>query len=233
MSTRAPRDESLREQVYLAIRADLMSGRIAPDERLGEERLAQAHGVSRTPVREALARLQADGLVQRDQNGLYPYRPRLDELGGLYELRILLESSGIRRVLDGSAPVHDRDVLGPELDSWYSLRKQMPDPDAGFVSLDERFHTALLAASGNPALVDALVTVNAKVRPVRMFDYLTPDRMKATVDEHIDVAELVLDDRLSEAHDALLAHIGESRTVVLERAQQALSMAAMASAVRR
>lgn len=177
MSVRPP----LREQVYRSIRNDLMSGQIAPSERLGEERLAHLYGVSRTPVREALAKLESDGLVERDEHGLFPYRPHLDELGGLYELRILLEVHGLRRVLDGEAPAHDRDALGSELDKWYAFLKQMPVPDAGFVTLDEEFHIALLASSGNHALVDALQAVNSKLRPVRMFDYLTPDRMKATV----------------------------------------------------
>src|SRR3546814_620930 len=177
----------LGEQVYRSIRNDLMSGQIAPSERLGEERLAHLYGVSRTPVREALAKLESDGLVERDEHGLFPYRPHLDELGGLYELRILLEVHGLRRVLDGEAPAHDRDALGSELDKWYAFLKQMPVPDAGFVTLDEEFHIALLASSGNHALVDALQAVNSKLRPVRMFDYLTPDRMKATVEEHIAV----------------------------------------------
>ncbi|MGW0044992.1 GntR family transcriptional regulator [Rhodococcus sp. NPDC003348] len=224
--------EPLRERVYRALRNDLMSGRIGPSERLGEERLAETYGVSRTPVREALARLQADGLVERDVHGLFPYRPRLDDLADLYELRITLEMRGIRRILHGDAGRHDPEVLGPELDRWYGYRKDTPEPDAGFVALDEQFHITLLASSGNGALVDALANVNAKVRPVRMFDYLTPDRMAATVDEHVAVAELVLDGHLQRAHDALLAHIDESRAVVIERAQQALALARMANAVR-
>ena len=64
----------LREKVYLSLRRDLVSGAITATERLGEERLAELYGVSRTPVREALARLQADGLVADLQR-------RLDALG--------------------------------------------------------------------------------------------------------------------------------------------------------
>ncbi|MFC9763883.1 GntR family transcriptional regulator [Rhodococcus jostii] len=223
---------SLSDHVYLSLRTDLMSGRIPPGQRLGEERLADTYGVSRTPVREALARLLADGLVQRDVGGLFPYRPRIDELAGLYELRITLELQGIARVRADESLSHDPDVLGPELDRWYALRKANPEPDAGFVALDEQFHTVLLRSAGNRALSDALVNVNAKVRPVRMFDYLTPDRMSATVDEHISVAELALDGKLDSAYDTLLAHISESREVVIERAEQALSLARMAWAIR-
>lgn len=223
---------SLGEQVYLSLRNDLMTGRIPPAQRLGEEKLADSYGVSRTPVREALARLLADGLVQRDTGGLFPYRPRLEELAGLYELRITLELRGLDRIQEDAKLTHDRDVLGRELDQWYLLRKDVPAPDAGFVVLDERFHTTLLTAAGNHALADALVNVNARVRPVRMFDYLTPDRMRATIDEHIEVAELVLADDLPRARVTLLRHISESREVVVERAGQALSLARMASAVR-
>ncbi|MFX1760278.1 GntR family transcriptional regulator [Rhodococcus sp. As11] len=224
--------DTRRERVYTALRARLMSGTLSPDERLSEKRLAEQYGVSRTPVREALARLVSDGLVERRDQGLYPYRPRFDDLADLYELRTILELRGIRRVLADESVRHDPDVLGPELDHWYEIRSHPPEPDAGFVTLDERFHMTLLAASGNRALCDALSSVNAKVRPVRMFDYLTPDRIAATVDEHIAVAELVLADKLDDAHDLLLAHIDTSRSVVVRRAEEARTFARMARAVR-
>lgn len=223
---------SLRDQVYQSIRADLMAGKITPTERLSEERLAQIYGVSRTPVREALARLQSDGLVQRGEHGLYPYRPRLEDLNGLYELRILLELQGIRRVIDTEYARHDADILGAELEKWYALRTHSLGPDSSFVTLDEEFHTALLVSAGNPALTEALATVNAKIRPVRMFDYLTPAGIEATIDEHIAIAELVLDNKLPQAFESLRAHIDDGRLVVVEHARQALSLAALASAVR-
>ncbi|MFZ2526349.1 MAG: GntR family transcriptional regulator [Rhodococcus sp. (in: high G+C Gram-positive bacteria)] len=221
-----------RDRVYRALRDDLMSGRMGPDDRLGEERLAALYGVSRTPVREALARLVSDGLVERRDHYLFPYRPRFDDLADLYELRILLETHGIRRAIDDPGIRHDPDVLGPELDRWYARRTDLPEPDAGFVVLDEQFHLVLLAASGSAALCDSLASVNAKVRPVRMFDYLTPDRMAATVEEHILVAELLLDGRLEDAHRVLLDHIDTSRTVVIRRAEQARTLARLAHAVR-
>ncbi|MEU5842392.1 GntR family transcriptional regulator [Rhodococcus sp. NPDC047139] len=224
--------DTRRERVYKALRAHLMSGTPSPDERLSEERLAEQYGVSRTPVREALARLVSDGLVERREHGLYPYRPRFDDLADLYELRTTLELRGIRRALEGEPVRHDPDLLGAELERWYDIRNDPPDPDAGFVTLDERFHLTLLASSGNRALCDALASVNAKVRPVRMFDYLTPDRISATVDEHIEVAELVLADKLDEAYDLLLAHIDTSRSVVVQRAEEARAFARLARAVR-
>ncbi|MFH5211659.1 GntR family transcriptional regulator [Antrihabitans sp. NCIMB 15449] len=226
------RPSSLREQVYESLRGDLTSGSIAPNERLGEERLAELYGVSRTPVREALARLLADGLIERDEHGLYPYRPRLDDLDGLYELRSTLEARGIRRVLDDPSLTHDRATVVGELEVWQRFRDSPPDPGPELVGADEHFHTTLLAASGNPALAEALAGVNSRMRPVRALDALTEDRVATMVVEHIRIAESVLAGRLEDAFRQLLDHIESSQSVVLERAERALSMAKLGLAVR-
>lgn len=227
MTSTRDRHASLGERVYRDLRDGLMSGTIAPTERLGEERLAQQYRVSRTPVREALARLQSDGLVERRESGLFPYRPRLDTLDDHYELRVTLEITGIARIIDDPDLAHDRAILIPEVDSWRELRKRPPEPDAGFVAADEQFHTTLLASSGNLALVAALHAVNATIRPVRMFDYLTHDRMMATIDEHVEIGQAVLDRELTTARAALLTHIDKSRSVVVDRAAEAMRLARM------
>lgn len=234
MTVKQPRPDRARplgERVYRALRADLMSGAFPPSDRLGEGKLAARYEVSRTPIREALARLVADGLVQRGEGGLYPYRPKFSDLNDLYELRFTLELRGFERLAPTRAR-HDPDLLGPELDDWHALQRDPPLPDAGFVDRDEQFHVTLLAASGNMAFVEALHAVNARIRPVRMYDYLTPDRMSATITEHITVLELALDRRLEEAQAALRGHIDASRAVVVARAEQAISMARMASVLR-
>ena len=108
----------LADRVFVLLRDDLMSGGLPPAERLSEMALAERYGVSRTPVREALARLLADGLVERRERGLYPYRPSLQDLDGLYELRTTVELRGIVRIEEDDDRSHDHDVLGPELDRW-------------------------------------------------------------------------------------------------------------------
>ncbi|WP_068154742.1 GntR family transcriptional regulator [Rhodococcus phenolicus] len=220
-----------RERVYRALRADLMAGTVSPDDRLSEERLAELYGVSRTPVREALARLVSEGLVERREHGLFPYRPRFDDLGDLYELRVTLELRGIARAMSGDV-THDRDVLTSELERWRRFRDKPPEADSGFVALDEQYHLALLAASGNRALCSALDSVNAKVRTVRMFDELTPQRVTCAVDDHIAVAEAVVDGRLDDAHSRLRDHIVNASVAVVQRTEAARTMARLSRAVR-
>lgn len=222
----------LADRVFVALRDELMAGKLSPAERLSENSLADRYDVSRTPVREAMARLLADGLIERRERGLYPYRPSLEALDGFYELRTTVELRGIVRVEEDESRRHDRDVLGPELDRWLAFRTSPPRPDAGFVAEDERFHVNLLASAGNPALVTALELVNVRIRPVRMFDYLTEDRMAATIEEHIVVAESILDGRLAAGKAALTAHIEESRKVAIDRASKAMSMADIVMALK-
>ncbi|MFQ6393690.1 GntR family transcriptional regulator [Nocardia sp. KC 131] len=233
----------LSESVYHSLRRDLATGAVVPTERLGEERLAEIYGVSRTPVREALARLQADGLVERHADGLYPYRPRIEELDNLYELRIILETRGIQRILDMvrtervertfvSAPTPDLSLVREELDKWRQILEDPPEPDAALVAADEQFHMTLLAAAGNTALADALAGVYVRVRPVRTLDLPTPDRIATMTAEHITIAEQLLSGNPATALGTLTTHIASARAHVLARAQHALDLTKLARAVR-
>ncbi|RAJ38463.1 DNA-binding GntR family transcriptional regulator [Kitasatospora sp. SolWspMP-SS2h] len=216
-----------RERVHAELSEELLSGRIGLRERLTEERLAARFGVSRTPVREALARLRSDGMIERGDGGYFPVVPNLPQLRDLYELRVTLELRGVARALEDPSLRHDPAVVEAELRRWYAIREAPPAPDPRFVVLDEEFHTALSRAAGNPALTEALVAVNRRIRRVRMYDFLTRDRVDSTVTEHIEIMEHVRDGRLDEAYRALHSHVGASMDVVLERARRALTQMAL------
>lgn len=214
---------SRREQVYADLSRRLMLGEFGLQTRLGEERLATELGVSRTPVREALIRLAADGLLVRRDSGYYPVLPDLSQLSDLYELRVTIELRGLARAMESDSVVHDAALLEPLLQAWRSLRADPPAPDPQFVLLDEDFHVTLSRASGNPALAQALEAVNARIRPVRRYDFLTEDRIESTIAEHVEIVELTLARRLAEALTALHRHVGESMEVVEQRVIRALT----------
>ncbi|GAA3007378.1 GntR family transcriptional regulator [Streptomyces drozdowiczii] len=217
----------LRDMVYGQLRAAVLDGEFGPRERLAEMRLAARFGVSRTPVREALARLLADDLIERGDGGFFVTIPNLTQLRDLYELRVTLELRGIARAIDDPSVRHEPAVLKAELERWYAMRERPPEPDPRFVVQDERFHAELSRASGNPALTDALVAVSERIRRVRMYDFLTRDRVETTITEHIEIMEAVRDGRLDDGHRALHAHVGDSMAVVLERAQRAMTQMAL------
>lgn len=214
---------SLREHAYVELRNRLMSGEFSFRDRLTEERLAALLGVSRTPVREALTRLAGDGLVEkRPDGGYYPAEPDLAGLRDLYEIRVVLELRGLERALD-TGTRHDPELLEPLRDRWRKLRADPPSPDPSFVALDEGFHLTLSRASGNVELANLLDAVNARIRPVRMHDFLTADRIHLTIEQHLGIVEYVLAGDVAEAVRALRRHVGESMDVVEKRAARAIT----------
>jgi DNA-binding GntR family transcriptional regulator len=215
------------EQVYTELRRRVMLGDFGIQTRLVEERLATELGVSRTPIREALVRLVADNLVVRRPDGYYVALPDLTQLRNLYELRITLELRGLTRAIEPGIVRHDRELLEPLLDQWRGFARDLPEADPMFVLLDEDFHVTLSRASGNVELTACLSAVNARIRAVRMYDFLTTDRIERTVAEHTKVLELVLADELDEALTSLHKHVGISMEVVERRAAQAISHMAM------
>ena len=161
------------ERVFAELKAGLLAGDYPLGRRLGEERLASALGVSRTPVREALHRLHSEGLVTRARGGRLPARvPDVVGMRTLYEVRIGLEVLAMRRPADLDTE-HDRARLVQLRDDWQTLADDEPPATPDFVLLDESFHIGLADAAGNPVLVELLRTVNERIRMVRMQDFLT------------------------------------------------------------
>ncbi|MGW4846363.1 GntR family transcriptional regulator [Nocardia brasiliensis] len=232
MSTRVttPQDAAgrpLRDVVYAALRSELMNGDIKFGERLTEPKLSARFGISRTPIREALTVLCADGLLQREEFGFSPVRPSIPLIRDLYELRITLELGGIQRALANPAVSHDRTLLEAEREAWRTLRADPPVQEPGFVVRDEEFHVTLLTAAGNAEMVRALRAVNSRIRHVRMYDFMVNNRIETTIAEHLGILDAVLAGDLSLAHQLLHTHIGESLDVVLDRVTRAI--AAMAA----
>ncbi|CAJ65028.1 MULTISPECIES: GntR family transcriptional regulator [Frankia] len=214
---------NLRDQAYVALRRRLMSGEFSFRDRLAEERLAALLGVSRTPIREALTRLAGDGLVEKRQDGgYYPAEPDLGALRDLYEIRVTLELRGLQRAVE-SGTAHDPAVLEPLRDTWRALRDDQPAPDPAFVVLDEEFHITLSRASGNAELAHMLDAINARIRPVRMHDFVTADRVELTISQHLGIVERVLAGDLEGSVAALRQHVGESMDVVEKRAARAIT----------
>jgi len=218
---------SLREAAYTELRSLLLTGELPADRRLVESRLTHMLGVSRTPLREALVRLAADGLVTREQDGYYPSRPDLSQLRDLYELRITLELRGISRAIENPSFQHDIDALLELRETWRGFREEPPTPSPDIVLLDEDFHLILSTASGNEAIADALRSVNTRIRRIRMYDYLTADRVWATIVEHLEILDLVIGDELPAALTAMHKHVGASYDVVEERAVRAIAAHAL------
>lgn len=225
--------KSRREIVYTRLRKMVMAGQFAYGQRLAEERIAEQLEVSRTPVREAMVRLHADRLLNRyADGGFYIAEPDLIDLRDLYELRLTLELRGLSRAQETGFR-HDLGIVEALRDRWRDIQDNQPDPDPSFVELDESFHVGLSRSAGNFAITETLETVNARIRPVRMYDFLTEDRITLSISEHLGILEAVLIDDLPLAEHRLRDHVGASMEIVEKRAAQAITQMALNRRTRR
>lgn len=217
---------------YLQMKAQLLRGDFPLNVRLSETRLAGALGLSRTPVREAIQRLAAESLIEpHPEGGFQPSVPDTTVMRELYEIRSGLELQALQRPARLGTR-HDPAIMEPLRDHWRALRDgELPPADPDFVLIDESFHVTLMSASGNRAATELLRQVNERIRIVRMHDFLIPERIDATISEHLAIAELVLAGDVLNAESAFTAHLAVSLAVVEERSGQAI--ARMARGVRR
>ncbi|HBP07562.1 GntR family transcriptional regulator [Victivallaceae bacterium BBE-744-WT-12] len=201
------RHGSTAGQVRKAIRADIQTGVFPAGSRLTSEMLAERYRVSRTPVREALIRLEEDGLVCGTPNAGYELRqPTIAELCEIYELREALEGLAIERTIRTGVPPE----LLKELRQACELRRNSSvngELEAG----DFAFHRAICRHCGSAALrgiIDntlLLSTVFAVAPKLFRADRGRTDR------EHEAIVQAVADGDAKRARRLLTNHIAAAR----------------------
>jgi DNA-binding GntR family transcriptional regulator len=212
-------DRSLSTVVYGELKRLLLNGEFRIGRRLAEVALSEQLDVSRTPVREALVRLHAEGFVVRlPEGGFSPAAPDLHTIAELYVVRRSLEMTAL------NAPGgHDAQRLAVLRDDWELIDPVAGAADPDFVLQDEDFHVRLAEAAGNRALVEILTRVNERIRIVRVYDFLTVDRVRKTIDEHLSVLAALDAGQRKVAERRLNRHLQISRDIVEQRSAQALS----------
>ena len=213
------------DEAYRVLKEGLLIGEFPLNTRMGEERLATRLGVSRTPVREALMRLHAEGIIRRGADGGYePTAPDVALMRHLYEVRGGLELQALRRPAR-LGERHDPAVLERLHEEWQALADDDDniEPDPGFVLLDESFHLTLAEAAGNAVLVELLGQVNDRIRVVRMQDFLEPGRITNTIAEHLALLGAVLEGDLARAEVLFSEHLDGSVAVVADRVGRAIT----------
>lgn len=212
---------SAAHRVYTELRTRLLSGEFPAGSRMVEERLAEEFSTSRTPVREALRRLEGDGhLVRGPGSGLRPAIPNVASMDHYYEVRLAIEDLAVRSCARGD----DREPLVALRDRWRSVAIATDSPRDGpdFVFEDESFHQTLAAASGNPIAEHVLRDVNAHIRILRIHDFTSADRIQATIAEHLEIVEAILEGDGDAASAFMRAHVQRSALVVRERVARAI-----------
>lgn len=196
------------QAIYKQLREMILSFEIYPGTRVTESELAERFGVSRTPIREALQRLEAEGaLVIRSKQGCFVRALDIAELTGHYRVRVALEVLAIQTA---ASYMSDRD-LERLAEAWDPQLQpgRSEDPEA-MERRDEGFHLALAEGSGNPALVSYLRAVNDQIRIVRRLDFTYTERIDQTYRDHFAICQRLLERETAAAIREMTSHIERS-----------------------
>lgn len=219
--------ESNVDRVYEALRRMAADFAFKPDQRLNESALSEVLGASRTPLREALNRLVAEGFLTFQINRGFFCRPLTPSyILDLYEARVAVECEALRlacvRATDADiAALSDYlDRMEPEYQSATELEE--------LLSLDESFHNRLVQLSGNNELQRMQKNLNGRIRYIRLIDLKrmrdrAEGRAPGDVSAHRRVLEGLLARDAGAATEALRSHIEKRREEATEAVRIAFS----------
>lgn len=199
----------LVESAYEVLRELILDQRVAPGQHLNIEGLAPQMGISQTPIREALVRLEGEGLVvKRAPQGRYFVAPLLDEesFDHLYAVRTLLEPKAAELAASRIAEPDLQDLQRAVERMQQSGRDPMYREYRVFANEDRRFHEAIARAAGNPILADAILRLRAHHQLARLYRYHGVD-VDEGVAEHRAVVEALHDRDPEGAARAMDAHL--------------------------
>jgi DNA-binding GntR family transcriptional regulator len=209
--TAHPRRRSRPASPYERLTQAILTGEIAPGEPLVEAALSDWYKVSRTPVREALTRLEQDGLLQRTSRGLVVRERSPEEILDIYEIRIVLEATSAR------VAALRRTTL--DLITLRRIADQLARVDTSdeneMASANREFHLAVWRASHNDSLVDLLSRLNLHLLRYPATTLSQPGRWEASLAEHAELIEAIDQQNPVRAADLATEHFTAARNLRL------------------
>jgi DNA-binding GntR family transcriptional regulator len=203
-------DPKLSTVAYGALLDMILRGTIAPGELVTERQIAARLGMSRTPVREAVRRLEGEGTLERQRDGALIVRP--------YSMEVFLQALAVRRLLEGEAARLAAGKMAPAVlaaarDRTERLRR---DGLAETARQDDRdFHAAIAEASGNPVLATTISDLRKRTAMFRLGRL--PERVDQVCDEHLTILDALASGNGEAARAAMQSHIDNVRAHLLQR----------------
>lgn len=204
---------ALHEQVSARLRTMLVEGRIAPGAKLNERELSEQLHVSRTPLREAIKLLAAEGLVD-----LLPNRGavavKLTEADVMHSFELLAELEGLSGALAAEriaeAEIAELRALHFEMMACHARRDL-----SGYYRLNARIHSAINEAAGNPVLAQTYCAINARVQSLRFRTNQDEAKWARALAEHQQMIEALAARDGARLREVLIQHVLAKRDAVL------------------
>lgn len=204
----------LREIVFETLREAIINATLKPGERLMEIQLAEEMGVSRTPVREAIRKLELEGfVVMIPRKGAYVAGISMKDIADVFEIRAALEAL--------AAGLAAERITEEELEQLERILVKIGECVKNndlekLIEVDTEFHETLFKASRNERLVQIVSNLREQIQRFRTASLSTPGRMKYALEEHKKIVEAVSERDVELAQTLAREHIENAENSMLE-----------------
>jgi DNA-binding GntR family transcriptional regulator len=205
---------SRNQDAYEALKRDIARFHYKPGERLREEALSERYNVSRTPIRDALRRLEQEGLITTEGVGRFVRQFDVREFEDIYRVRASIE----RVTAMQAAEVASDEAIAALRDGW-----ERAEGDDGYDLADVRFHVGVAQLSGNAFAMSSLSQINDRIGVIRMVDFGHDERVVITRGEHEEILDAIAARDAERAGALMEAHIGAAMTNVSTLLTEALA----------
>ncbi len=204
---------SLADQVFERLENDILTGVYARGEILNEMKLVSDLGVSRTPVREAVQRLEQESLVELSGKGITVIGVGTQDLLDIFSLRLRIEG-----LVTAAAAANITEEQLKELKEAVDLQSYYVEKhDADHIKyMDSRFHQLIYSFSGSRIYYDTLLPLHKKVQKFRRASVENRSRAALSVKEHLAIYEAIAAHDEARAEQAMIQHIQNAKNHVTE-----------------
>ncbi|MCQ2552681.1 MAG: GntR family transcriptional regulator [Clostridia bacterium] len=205
---------SLADQIYEQLETEILSGAIPRGEIITETKIATRLGVSRTPVRDALLKLEADHMVENTPKGLQVVGITDQDASIIYTIREKIESMAVGLAAQNATEeqiAEMKEILDLQ---YYYFEKENAEK---IREQDSAFHEALYASTGYPVLKDTLKDLHRKIQKYRKLAVSSHNRAEDSVNEHREILDAIIARDVARAEAAGLNHIKMARERIAER----------------
>jgi GntR family transcriptional regulator, rspAB operon transcriptional repressor len=209
----APKKHNLKLTAYEYIKQRIIDGTLRPGQDIVEEELRKELGSSRTPVREAIMRLQNEDLIEiYPRKGMFVSNITVKMVNNIYQVREIIEPQSIRI---GSADL-SKDVL----ELFMKKFKDTPSLKGEklqeyYTNLDRDFHSYIISASRNDYLVKIMNNILNQSQRIRIQSFNIKNRYVMSNKEHVVILKALIDNKIDEAMILMQKHIANSKNVAL------------------
>ena len=200
--------EPLKHQAYDLIKNNIIHCIYAPDTIITEEMIQADINASRTPIRDALSRLEQEGMIHiLPKRGILVTEMSIRELNMLYEMRFLLEPYCIRTY---GMRISPEKYL--EYNEKYNRFLEDPEAEYSYEEMDASFHRMMINSSQNTYIINQYSTMEMQISRSRyMTGRASVSRRQSTIREHLAITRAALKEEWDDAAEAMLVHLKRSK----------------------